>query len=54
MVKLREAGSERERPIHYDQDSTIRRKVTRKKGKIRQFARCLIHLFIPTVFKFSY
>ena len=31
MVKLREDRSERERPIHHDQDSTIRRKVTRKK-----------------------
>ena len=54
MGKLREARSERETGIHHDPDSTIRRKVTRKKtGKIRQFAPCFIHLFIPTVFKLS-
>ena len=54
MGKLREAISDRERPIHHDPDSTIRRKVTRKKqGKIRQFARYFIHLFILTVFNFK-
>ena len=51
LVKLREARSERKiaRPIHHETRSTIQRK-----GKIRQFARCFIHLFIVTVFKFSY
>ena len=55
MGKLGQAvGELTDSPIHHNPDSTIRRKVTRKKtGKICQFVRCFIHLFIPTVFKLS-
>ena len=46
LVKLWETRSERKiaRPIHHETCSTIQRK-----GKIRQFARCFIHLFTVTV-----
>ena len=54
MVKLREVRSEREMGLfittRIQQFEEIKKKKT---GKIRQFARCFIHLFIPTVFKFS-
>ena len=48
--------SERERRIHHDRESTQSKKSNKKKkaGKIRQFARCFMSLFIPTVFQFSY
>ena len=57
MVKLREARSEREIGLFITtriQQFEEKYQEKKKTGKIRQFARCFIHLFISTVFKFSY
>ena len=51
MVKWQEARSEREIGLFI---TTRIQQFEEKKSKIRQFARCFIHLFFPTVFKFSY
>ena len=52
MVKLREARGERE--IGLFMTTRIQQLEEKKTGKIRQFARCFIHWFIPTVFKVNY